>query len=104
MLFIDFYFMLAQKSDNQEYYKKVLDIDEGHEQSNLAILLQHFKTDEDKLTYRNQSDIEEVFKFLSENTRSQFVMAVANMILPVAFKNLKQAEQQLDFYLAYVSD
>ncbi len=102
--FIDFYFMLAQKSDNQEYYQKVLDIDEGHEQSNLAILLQHFKTDEDKLTYRNQSDIEEVFKFLSENTRSQFVMAVANMILPVAFKNLKQAEQQLDFYLAYVSD
>lgn len=102
--FINFYFMLAQKSDNQEYYKKVLDIDEGHEQSNLALLLQHFKTDEDKLSYRKQSEIEEVFKFLSENTRSQFVMAVANMVLPIAFQDLKKAEQQLDFYLAYVSD
>lgn len=102
--FVDFYFMLAQKSDDQEYYKKILDIDAGHEQSNLAILLQHFKTDEDKLHYRNKEEIEDVFKYLSEDTRAQFVFAVTNMILPVAFLDLKQAEEQLDFYLSYISD
>lgn len=102
--FVDFYFLLAQKSDDQEYYKKILEIDAGHEQSNLAVLLQHFKTDEDKLHYQNKEEIEETFKYLSENTRVQFVSAVANMILPVAFLDLKQAEEQLDFYLSYVSD
>lgn len=102
--FVDFYFMLAQKSDNQEYYQKVLEIDEGHEQSNLALLLQHYKSDEDKLTYRNKSEIEEVFKFLSEDTRAQFVLAVVNLVMPIAFYDLNEAQRQLDFYLAYVSN
>lgn len=102
--FVNFYFRLAQQSDNQEYYEKVLSIDEGHEQSNLAVLLQHFKTNEEKLTYRNKDEIESVFKFLSENTRVQFVSIVANMILSICFLDLDKTEKQLDFYLSYISD
>ncbi len=102
--FVAFYFALAQKSDNNSYYQKVLEIDEGHQQSNLALLLQHFKTNQDKLTYRNKEEVEEVFKYLGEDTREQFVSIVSKMVLPVAFCNLEEAEKQLDFYLAYVSD
>lgn len=102
--FVDFYFMLAQKSDNREYYEKVLSIDEGHEQSNMALLLEHFKSDKDKLTYRNKNEIENVFKFLSENTRAQFVMTVVSLVLPVSFNDLEETERQLDFYLSYVSN
>lgn len=102
--FVDFYFKLAQQSDNQEYYEKVLSIDEGHEQSNMAVLLQHFKTNEEKLTYRNKDEIESVFKFLSENTRVQFVSIVVNMILSICFIDIDKAEKQLDFYLSYISD
>jgi hypothetical protein len=81
-----------------------LDIDEGHVQSNLAILLQHFKTDEEKLTYRNREELEGIFKFLNEETRGQFVGAIVNIIMPVAFLNTKQATEQLDFYLSYVAN
>jgi hypothetical protein len=102
--FVAFYFALAQKSDNNNYYEKVLEIDEGHQQSNLALLLQHFKTNQDKLTYRNKEEVEEVFKYLDEDTREQFVSIVIKMVLPVAFYDLAEAEKQLDFYLAYVSD
>ncbi len=102
--FVNFYFSLAQKSDKQEYYDKVLSIDVGHEQSNLAMLLQNFKTDEDKLNYKNREQIEEAFKYLGEDTRAQFVSAVVNMILPLAFHDIDKAENQLDFYLSYVAD
>lgn len=102
--FVSFYFALAQKSDNNSYYEKVLEIDEGHQQSNIALLLQHFKTNQDKLTYRNKEEVEEVFKYLDEDTREQFVSIVSKMVLPVAFYDLAEAEKQLDFYLAYVSD
>ena len=101
--FINFYFMLAQQSDNSEYYNKVLEIDAGHEQSNLALLLKKFKN-EDVLTYRNREEIEDVFKFLSENARAQYISAVTNLILPLSFVDLEKAEKQLDFYLSYVTD
>ena len=102
--FVEFYFMLAQKSDDQKYYQKILDIDEGHEPSNIALLLQHFKTDEDKLSYRNKDEIEGVFKYLGENTRAQFISSIVDMILPISFYDLDKAEAQLDFYLSYVSE
>ena len=102
--FINFYFMLAQKSDNQEYYKKILELDAGHEQSNLAVLLQHFKNEQDILNYSNKEEVENVFKYLSDTSRTQFVTTVVNMILPIAFCDLEKAQQQLDFYLSYVSD
>lgn len=102
--FVDFYFMLAQKSDDQKYYEKILEIDKGHEQSNIAMLLQHFKTNEEKLTYRNKEEIEEVFQYLSDSTRAQFVSAVVDMILPISFYDIEKAEKQLDFYLSYLSN
>ena len=102
--FADFYFMLAQHSDNQEYYQKVLDIDMGHEQSNFALLLSHFKTNENKLLYRNREEIEESLKYLNDSTRAQFVLAVVNMVLPIAFLDLDEAQRQIDFYLGYVSE
>lgn len=100
--FVNFYFMLAQKGDNRKYYEKVLSLDAGHEQSNMVLLLRHFKTDEEKLTYRNRQEIEDVFKYLTSDTRAQFVSTVVGMVMPIAFQNLEEAEKQLDFYLAYI--
>lgn len=101
--FVEFYFMLAQKSDNAQYFSKILEIDPGHAQSNIAFLLSHFKTTEDKLSYQNREEIENVFKYLDENARTQFVCAVVDLILPVAFFDLEKAQNQLDFYLSYVT-
>ena len=102
--FVQFYFMLAQKSDDKKYYQKILELDAGHEQSNITLLLQHFKTDEDKLNFRDRETVEDVFKFLSPATRTQFVSAVVDMILPIAFFDIEKAEKQIDFYLSYVND
>ena len=102
--FVDFYFKLAQHSDNPSYYEKVLEIDAGHEKSNLALLLRNFKTNDDKLSYRNKEEIENAFKFLSEENRAQFVSAVVDFVMPIAFLNIDKAEEQLDFYLSYITD
>ncbi len=102
--FAEFYFMLAQYSGNQEYYQKVLEIDMGHEQSNFAMLLSHFKTNEDKLNYRDREEVEKSLKFLDEPTRVQFVNAVVNMALPLAFMDTEKVQKQIDFYLAYITD
>lgn len=102
--YINFYFMLAQKSGNYDYYDKILDIDAGHEQSNIAVLLKNFKTDKDKLTFRDREKIENSLKFMNEKARFQFVSSVISLILPVAFKNIEEAEKQIDFYLSYVDE
>lgn len=102
--FVDFYYMLAQKSDGQKYYQKILELDEGHEQSNLTLLLSHFKTDEDKLTFRDRQEIEAVFKYFSEETRAKFVNAIIDIVMPIVFLDVEEAEKQLDFYLSYVTD
>ncbi len=102
--FVEFYFLLAQKSENQEYYKKVLEIDPGHPQSNIAILLSHFNSNEDKLTYQNREEIENSLKYLDESFRFQFVSMVVDLVLPVAFLDLEKAQNQIDFYLAYISN
>ncbi len=102
--FVNFYYALAQKSGEQKYYDKILSLDQGHEQSNMTKFLEHFKTPEQILSYKNKTEIEEIFKFLSESSRTNFVMQVADMILPIAYKDLEAAESQLDFYLSYISD
>ena len=102
--FVNFYFALAQKSDNQDYYNKVLSIDEGHEQSNLILLLQKYKTAEDKLSYRNREEVENVLKFLSVESQNRFIGAIINMVMPIAFFDVKKACEQLDFYLSYVQE
>lgn len=102
--FVNFYFMLAKNSGDDNYYKKVLDIDEGHEQSNIAILLKNFKDDDDKLEFRKKDVVEDTLKFLSKEKRAQLISSIVNIILPVCYKDLKKAQEQLDFYLAYVED
>lgn len=102
--FVNFYFMLAQKSGDDEYYKKVLDIDAGHEQSNMTLLLRHFKTTDDILNYRDKRQVEDVLKYLSKDTRGQLIFSIVNLILPVSYIDLDKAQGQLDFYLAYVED
>ena len=102
--FVEFYFNLAQSSGKSEFYKKVLEIDIGHEQSNFAMLLSHFKNDEEKMSYRDREQIENGLKFLSEDTRVQFVKAVVNMVIPLAFLDTEEAQRQIDFYLGYISD
>ncbi len=99
-----FYFLLAQKNDDKKYYQKILEIDSGHAQSNIALMLRHFETPKDKLSYRNREEIENMLQFLDEKARIAFVSAVVDLILPVAFFNLEEAEKQLDFYLAYIQD
>lgn len=101
--FVNFYFALAQKSDDKDYYKKILELDQSHEQSNLMLALQKFKTDEAILNYRNREEIEEIFKFLSKESRAHFVASVIDMILPIAFYDIEKACAQIDFYLSYVS-
>ncbi|MBP3619776.1 MAG: hypothetical protein J6J24_03850 [Clostridia bacterium] len=102
--FINFYFALAQKSDDAKYYKKILEIDIGHEESNYFLLLQHFNTEEDILSYKNKEELENALKFLNEDARANFVEMVINLILPLAYKDLKKAQEQMDFYLAYLTD
>ena len=100
--YVKFYFELAQKSDNQKYYDKILEIDQGHKQSNMSLLLRNFKTNQDKLEFRDREKIEDSLKFLDDEARSQFAFAVINLVIPVAFLDLKKAEEQIDFYLSYV--
>ncbi|MDE6583466.1 MAG: hypothetical protein K2K31_02325 [Clostridia bacterium] len=101
---VAFYFDLAQKSDNKKYYDKILEIDEGHAESNYAVLFEHFKTDKDLLSYQNRDELESVFKFLNGYQRDEFISRLINMILDVAFIDLEKCENQIDFYLSYVSD
>lgn len=102
--FENFYFLLAQKSDDKKFYQKILEIDAGHEQSNIALMLHKFETPNDKLTYRNREEIENMLKFLDEKARILFVSAVVNMATEVAFFNLEEAEKQIDFYLSYIQE
>lgn len=102
--FVNFYFALAQKSDKHDFYEKVLSLDQGHEQSNLMLLFQRFKTIEDKLTYQNREEIEGVLKYLGEDARNHFVGSIIEMILPIAFYDIEKACNQFDFYLSYVAN
>ncbi len=102
--FIDFYFSLAQKSDDKTFYNKILELDVGHEASNHFVLLEHFKTTQDILTYRDKEEIGGAFKYLSPKARAKFVELVVGLVLPVAFKNLEEAQAQIDFYLSYLTN
>ncbi len=102
--FINFYFSLAQKSDDKDYYNKILELDAGHEQSNLAILMRNFKSTKDILTYRDRQQLEDTLKYMNQNARDAFVSAVISKIMPVVFFDLQEAQAQIDFYLSYMSD
>jgi len=102
--YIKFYFLLAQKSDDPIYYQKILELDTGHFQSNMAMLMQHFKSIDDILNYQNREELEQSLKYFNAKKRGEFVIAIVDRILPVAFFDLTKAENQLDFYLAYITE
>ncbi len=102
--FVEFYFLIGQKNDNVEYYQKILEIDPGHSQAHMALFLQHFKTDEEILSYKNAQELADIFQYLDEDERNKFVDTVIHLILPRAYLNLQAAQDQLDFYLSYVVD
>lgn len=102
--FINFYFALAQKSDSKEYYNKILELDAGHEQSNLAILMRNFASIKDLLTYRDRTQLESALQYINQDARDAFVSAVIGRIMPVVFFDLQEAQTQIDFYLSYMSD
>ena len=76
--FVNFYYHLAQKSDDIKYYQKVLELDAGHFQSNMAMILRHFNTVEAKLSYQNREEIEGMFQYIDENARAQFITSIVD--------------------------
>ncbi len=101
--FVNFYFLLAQKSDDSKYYQKILELDAGHFQSNVAVFLRHFSSTDAKLSYCNAEEVEGVLKYFDKTQRANFVSTILDLIVPVAFLDVKKAEKQLDFYLGYIS-
>lgn len=101
--FVEFYYALAQKSDDDKYYQKIVELDEGHIQSNMALFLRHFKTVEDKLSYRNKEEFENVLAFFDEHQRVRLISSIVSMVMSVAFFDLAKTEEQLDFYLSYIN-
>lgn len=102
--FLDFYNRLADKTGDDSYHQKVLALDAGNIESNLAMILAKMKTVDEKLTYRNAEEIESVLQYLSEEERSQIIIPVLGEILSVAFFDIRKTEEQLDFYLSYISE
>lgn len=101
---INFYFQLAQTSGNEEYYKKILQIDQTHTYSQFALFMQNFNNVENKLTYKNQEELENVLQYCDKNSRNNLLCNICDIILKVCFYNLKQAQTQIDFYLSYIAD
>ncbi len=102
--FVSFYFSLAQATDNSKYYQKILEIDPGHAPSNITLFLRKFKTPFDILDYSDTQEVEDVLKYFDDQTTSQFIEKIIDMILPVSFINLEKAQERLDFYLSYISN
>jgi len=101
--FIGFYFALAQKTDDSNYYQKILDLDQGHEESQIYLFLENLRTVEDKLNFRDGKTVESTFAYLDEESRDSLIKRVVDLILPVAFYDIKKALEQLDFYLSYMA-
>ena len=102
--FTNFYFQLGQKSGDETYYQKVLQLDEGHVQSRFALFMKNFDTVEEILSYRDGTALENVLKYCDDKRRTGFVTDLIDIILEVVFYDTKKAEAQLDFYLSYIND
>lgn len=102
--YTNFYFQLAQKSGDESYYTKILELDEGHAQSLFAIFMKNFDTVEEKLSYRDGKALEDVLKYCEKERRSGFLTDLINLICEVSYYDIKKAEEQFDFYLSYIND
>ena len=101
---INFYFQLAQKTGDDKFYNKILSLNSGHAGSLFALFLKKFSTTENKLTYRNSKDLENVLKYCDKKQRSAFLINICDLVLNVAFYDIKATEEQLDFYLSYIDE
>ena len=102
--YTSFYFQLAQKTGDEEYYKKILELDEGHPQALFALFMKNFDTVEEKLSYRNRDDLENVLKYCDKERRSGFLTDLINLVSEISFYDIKKAEEQFDFFLSYIDD
>ncbi len=102
--YTNFYFQLAQKSGDESYYYKILELDEGHPQSLFALFSKNFETLEGKLSYRDGEKLENVLKYCDSERRCGFLVDIINIVCEVSFYDLQKAEEQFDFYLSYIDD
>ncbi len=102
--YTNFYFQLAQKTGDENYYQKILELDEGHVQSLFALFMKNFDTVEEKLSYRDGKALEDVLKYCEPERRSGFLTDLINLISEICFYDIKKAETQFDFYLSYIND
>ena len=98
---INFYFQIAQTSGDEEYYNKILELNNGHAPSLYALFMHHFKTVEDKLNFRDDKEVKNVLQFCSEEQKDGFLNNLIDLILEVCFYDIDSAERQLDYYLSY---
>lgn len=102
--YTNFYFQLAQKTGDENYYQKILELDEGHVQSLFALFMKNFDTVEEKLSNRDGKALEDVLKYCEPERRSGFLTDLINLISEICFYDIKKAEAQFDFYLSYIND
>lgn len=102
--YVNFYFQLAQKTGDDSYYEKVLNLDEGHMPSRFALFIKNFGTVEQKLNYRDGEALKNILQFCDETQASNFLFSICDMVVSVAYENIVAAEQQFDFYLSYISN
>lgn len=102
--YTNFYFQLAQASGDEKYYKKILELDEGHAPSLFALFMKNFKKVEEKLSYQDRKALEDILKFCDTDKRNGFLTDLVNLVLEVSFFDVKKAEKQFDFFLSYIND
>ena len=98
---VNFYFQIAQISSDEEYYNKILELNNGHAPSLYALFMRHFKTMEEKLNFRDDTATKNVLQFCSSEQKDSFLNNLVDLILEVCFYDIDSAEHQLDYYLSY---
>ncbi len=98
---VNFYFQIAQISSDDEYYNKILELNNGHAPSLYALFMRHFKTVEEKLNFRDDTATKNVLQFCSSEQKDSFLNNLVDLILEVCFYDIDSAEHQLDYYLSY---
>ncbi len=98
---VNFYFQLAQKSGDENYYNKILKLNNGHAPSLYALFMHHFSSVNDKLNFRDDKAIKDVLQYCSSEQKEGFLNGLIDQILDVSFYDLESAEKQLDYYLSY---
>lgn len=102
--YINFYFSLAQNSGDYGYYQKILELDQGHEKSQIAMFLTKFKSPKERLAFDDRGAFEQVLGFLSDDAREKFLSFLIKQVVEVAYIDTQKAKTQIDFFLSYISN